>query len=194
MSFADEVIGTAGKVASRLVQFAVLSGDGRADGFDQIVLRGTKLLARRLLPWGFWSVPLDGSNVLCVGVNAGRSNKAYLAAQVPSGSGLGQIPSDLAAGEVALYNKVSGTLVKLDGSGNVVILPGPGAKVQLGDSTAANLDAVVLVTALESKVNAFIDKYNSHNHPTAPMGPVSVPSAIATHISGTGSSNVVAKK
>lgn len=126
----DELRSLAERAAQRVAQYSTLAKDGAARGYDAIVHRGVQLKARRLQPYGLRSVALRGAEVILLGINAGRSNKVYIAAEVPDHG-----PGDLQPGEVALYNKVSGTLVKLDKDGNVRVDAGPGKEVVVNGGT-----------------------------------------------------------
>lgn len=130
MELFDDLRGLAERAAQRVAQYSTLAKDGAARGYDAIVHRGVQLKARRLQPYGLRSVALKGAEVVVLGINAGRSNKVYIAAEVRDHG-----PADLQPGEVALYNKVSGTLVKLDKDGNVRVDAGAGKEVVVNGGT-----------------------------------------------------------
>lgn len=133
------------RAAQRVAQYSTLAKDGAARGYDAIVHRGAQLKARRLQPYGLRSVALRGAEVILLGINAGRSNKVYIAAEVPDHG-----PGDLQPGEVCIYNKVSGTTIKLDKDGNVRIDAGAGKDV--------------IVNGGSAKVSRVGDKTKGHTH------------------------------
>jgi phage gp45-like len=148
MDIFDELRSLAERAAQRVAQYSTLAKDGAARGYDAIVHRGVQLKARRLQPYGLRSVALKGAEVVVLGINAGRSNKVYIAAEVRDHG-----PADLQPGEVCIYNKVSGTTIKLDKDGNVRIDAGAGKDV--------------IVNGGSAKVSRVGDKTKGHTHTAA---------------------------
>ncbi|MCY1003987.1 phage baseplate assembly protein [Nannocystis pusilla] len=123
---------------------------------------------------------------------------------------------ELEDGEAALYVGREGQLVKLlaDGgvevraagaaessivmkpSGDIVITPGAAAKVLLGGETAVK--HVALAEEVDARLAALQLAYDTHTHPTAPVGPVSQPTAVpgvspVGPLAPTGADNVYGK-
>lgn len=173
----------------------------------------SKLHARRMWPFGIRGRPPAGTPSITVGPLGSDSQKVMIAADSASYG-----PSDLADGEVAIYNSVDGASdgmggklicrIKFDAAGNitiqgskpganVIVIPSATGQVQLGDGTPANLDFVVLFAQLKGEFDAFVAAYNGHVHTGVTAGMVSTgttPSAASVLSGGVHSSNVVAKK
>src|SRR5262245_49091155 len=130
MSWRDDIL----QISGRIVKYARYAGNrrtasggwlgaGYVQGPDPDPDLGETMQNQpvRLMQWfGFRSAPPEqGSEaVVCTG-RGGASN-----ALVPAVDNLQLGPLDLKDGEAAMYNSVSGTIVKLDQDGNVTIIPG----------------------------------------------------------------------
>jgi hypothetical protein len=53
-----------------------------------------------------------------------------------------------------------------------------GASINIGSNNGAELEAVALYETLRAELEDLRTKFNTHTHPTAPVGPVSPPSVI----------------
>lgn len=89
---------------------------------------------RRMFPFGIRSVPPKGVQAVWLGV-AGESGNGVIVAAESSRFG----PSDLADGEVCLYNKVTGATIKIDKNGAVTASDPNGAQMKLDGNGAASL-------------------------------------------------------
>ena len=200
----DEVI----SIAARLCKYATIARS-TAKGYDFITKPeagadepDNQEQARRLQDFGLRSVPVAGSECAVIASRGGSSNRIIVASE-----NLEFGPLDLKEGEVCIYSKAdTGSAlcrIVLDGDGNVTVIPKDGAKVRLGDSAAANLDPVVLLTEMQTRFNALVDAYNGHSHlagayvagATPVTGSSATPTSTASHLpNSAGSSNVLAKK
>lgn len=203
----DQVLGWAGRIA-KWAQFSSNNGFGR--GFmqgpeeDQTLGETAQPQPVRLLQnFGFRSVLRQGAGEGVV--IAARGGPANAIAVAIDDQQVG--PTDLKEGEVCVYNSEDKDdalcRILLDTDGNVTIIPKAGAKVKLGDSADANLDAVALYTQLKSDFDSFVSTFNGHFHTagsyangaggvTGTSGSVN---SSASGLSGSvSSSNVVAKK
>lgn len=106
------------------------------------------LAARRIWPFGIRSVPPAG--VDAVWVRSGGSTNGVMVGAESSRFG----PSDLADGEVALYNKTAGVLVRLGSDGTVNITAGVGKTVNVNGSTYSMLQTESLLSDLTAWVTA----------------------------------------
>lgn len=84
---------------------------------------------RRVFPFGLRSRPPSGTFGVWIGLGGESGNGVIVAAE---SSRFG--PSNLDDGEVALYNKVNGTLIKLDKNGAATMTDQGGAQVKLDGS------------------------------------------------------------
>lgn len=182
--------------------------EGRAVGEDE---KAYGLQVRRLWPFGHRSVPPAGCEGVVLRINAGRRSLVLIAAESAKYG-----PQDLKDGETATYDAAGsvirlyqdgsltvaakgGGLVTLDKNGNatvsapgdVVTLPGAGHQVRLGDDKPANLDYVVLFTALKAYLESHTHQPGSFAADGKPVAGISggANEAFTAH-----SSNVVAKK
>lgn len=193
-------------IVSRLIQWTTVDGS-QAGGFvtttmppidpslgEEATTRSVRLYGN----FGFRSRPTPGTEIILGAPRAGTTQPVGLASD-----NLSNGPSDLAEGEVAIYSsadKKSGGAqelcrIRLGADGNIFILPKVGAKVRIGDSTDANLDAVALFTALKQYIDGHTHGPGAYTAP--PMGgAVTGTSGAPTSTLPTtaSSSNVVAKK
>lgn len=89
---------------------------------------------KRMQHFGFRSRPPKDTWAVFLGVGGGATNKASVAEDSDKYG-----PSDLDDGEVALYNKVSGALIKIDKDGNIAITAGANVTI----TAAANKNVVL---------------------------------------------------
>lgn len=155
-------------------------------------------------PYGLSFVPAGGAETVAWSINGSARHLLGMIFDRRI-----RLKGTLAAGEVALHIGVADQLVHLkangdvvvragtDGGtitvkadGNIVVEPGAGGGVYLGDAGATKK------VALADELNELRNAFNSHTHPTAPVGPVSVPTVIPGVIpvpSFPGSTNVYGK-
>lgn len=197
------------QVAGRLVKYAQLSALSDKFGFGYVSPppedpeqgdEPTQQRVRMMQWFGFRSRPVaSGGEAVVVAPRGGTTNAVVVAADH-----MGYGPTDLAEGEVAVYDR-SGSVIRLHTNGDVTVIPKAGAKVKLGDFVDANLDLVVLYTKLKTEFDAFVTHYNQHTHvPTGvlfdSLGGLCTGSVLATPdqasplTSAVGSSNVAVKK
>jgi phage gp45-like len=135
-------------------EYSVSSADGQSDKVKGYQTEGADeqpydFSVRRLFPFGLRARPPSKAGVLGVRIGkGGRSGDGVVVGAESTRFG----PSDLKEGEVALYNKVSGTVVKLDENGGATMTDAAGASVKLdgnGNVTvqAAAPNGTVTVTA-----------------------------------------------
>lgn len=133
--------------AASLIRFAqtttnTASGDGDAvAGHETDEEAGEptyQYLTRRLWPFGIRSRPPTGIDSVAVHVFGGSINAVMLGAESPEYG-----PSDLEEGEVAIYAKASGAVIKIDVDGNITI----DASASKNITVAATGTGVVQVTA-----------------------------------------------
>ena len=112
-------------------------------------------------PYGFFSVPLAGAEVVLLFPNGDRSHAIALSA-----SDRRYRPRNSDGGESGIYNHV-GAIVRLTKDGDIIVRAAPGRDVIVDDG-AGGTDALV-------KRSEFL----GHGHATAATGPVSPPTAVA---------------
>ena len=119
---------------------------------------------RRLWPFGIRSVPPSGVEAAVVFANADPTHGLMVGAE---GTGYG--PSDLATGETALYCKAAGTVVKLDGDGNVTISSASGKTVTINGATVylgamSGAQFVALSNLVATELGKIASAHNGHKH------------------------------
>lgn len=155
------------------------------------------LRVRRMWPFGIRSRVPEGVEAITVGPMGSETQKVMIAAESATYG-----PGDLDDGETAIYNVVDKTdgssicRIVLSRAGHQIHIPKNGAKVKLGSGTDADLDPIVLYTALKREFDAFVTKFNVHKHTSAGAGnPTTVPDVLASNLTtSVQSDNVVAKK
>ncbi len=121
---------------ARLVHFTYFSGSSASGTSDTVECdhedpdAGTYLV-RRMQHFGFRSRPPKGVAVIRLG-NYEAAGNSVIVAEESDRYG----PGDLEDGEVALYNKVTGTEIRIDVDGNIKIDAGPGKDVIVNGGTA----------------------------------------------------------
>lgn len=129
------------KLASMLSvsEYSASSADGQSDKVKGYQTEGTDEQAydfsvRRLFPFGLRARPPSKAGVLAVRIGkGGRSGDGVVVGAESPRFG----PSDLAEGEVAVYNKVNGCVVKLDQNGGITITAAAGQVVNINGSDYA---------------------------------------------------------
>lgn len=140
----------------QLAPYALSTKDGYRDKVEGFIPQddpqsGDKkydLDGRRAWPFGIRSRPPKG--VQAVWLRVGRSPNGVIVGADSSRYG----PSDLDDGEVALYNKVSGVVVRLTKDGDVIINAASGRTVQINGSSYSLLNTETFLTALKAWVTA----------------------------------------
>ena len=122
---------------SRLVHFTYYAGNSATGTSDTVDCDHTDsssgtYLARRMQHFGFRSRPPKGVSAIRLGNYQAASNSVIVAEDSDRFG-----PGDLADGEMAIYNKVSGTTILLDKDGNIKITAGSGADVVVNGGTSA---------------------------------------------------------
>lgn len=113
-------------------------------------------------PYGFEAKPTQGQ-VVFVNVNGNRDQSIALIIHDRENK-----PTDLEDDETQLYSKFN-NYVKCNKDAEVEVNGS-------ADYAVAYNDLKTAFDELKSDFNTFVTVYNSHNHPTAPTGPVSTPS------------------
>lgn len=124
-------------MVTALVRYTTMQGtqaDGHGDsvdGYTDGTISGSKgdLGTRRMFPWGFDSRPPAGTEALVLSVGGGTSN-AVLVANARDANA-----PDLDDGEVAIWNKATGAVIKIDKYGNITITTATGKAITV-DGTA----------------------------------------------------------
>lgn len=84
-----------------------------------------------------------------------------------------------------------GGSITLKANGDIVAVPSAAGKVLLGDGAATK--KLALADEVDARFASIQQKFDTHNHPTAPVGPVSPPSVLIVSLAPTGSTNVYGK-
>jgi hypothetical protein len=124
---------------------------------------------------GIVGLPIEGDKAIIINVNNDGSKSIFLGVLSDTDQGIN-------AGEVIIYSRDSDGNVKakvyFDKDGNVVINDDVDNAVRFSELKTA-------YDTLRDDFNSFVTTtYNVHNHPTAPNGPVTPPSAIGSSSSG----------
>jgi hypothetical protein len=82
---------------------------------------------------------------------------------------------DLADGETAQYH-LSGSIVHMKADGSINVVPALSGLVHLGADPGSQF--VALAADVKDRLDELQVAHDTHNHPTAPNGPVSVPSVL----------------
>ena len=134
---------------------------------DQLDFRDGALYARRFYPFGLRSVAPVGAWTIVVGVNAGKNNAAYIAAEHPDYG-----PTDLEEGEVCLFNKKGSEIrLKIDGSiqikavGDVVMNGGSKQVARTNDNVASNAAFLAWAGAVNAAFAALVPPVTLPNVP-----------------------------
>ncbi len=119
---------------ARLVHFTYFSGSSATGTGDSVECDHTdeasgSYAVRRMQHFGFRSRPPKGVAAIRLGNFEAASNSVVVAEDSERYG-----PGDLADGEVALYNKVTGAEIKIDQDGNITINTPAGKTVQLNGS------------------------------------------------------------
>jgi phage baseplate assembly protein V len=130
-------------------------------------------------PLGLTSRPKQGAEVLVLCPGGNRSSA--IAVMV---SDRRIRIKDLAEGEVAIYDD-AGNLIQLKQDGTIAVTSSTSVDVTAPNVTmsgnltvSGNVHADGSVSDATSTMQAMRDAHNTHNHPTAPTGPVSLPSVL----------------
>lgn len=126
------------KIAAGLVKYGAYSrstASGENDKISGYQTEGADEQAydfegRRVFPFGIRSLPPKGTWGVWIG-KGGESGDGVIVGAESSRFG----PSDLADGEVAIYNKVNGCIIKLDQNGGIAITAAGGQLLTLNGST-----------------------------------------------------------
>jgi phage gp45-like len=125
------------KLAANLLKYGAYSRSSSSGEHDKIsgyLTQGADeqpydFEGRRVFPFGIRSVPPSGTWGVWLGKGGGSGDGVIVGAE---SSRFG--PSDLADGEVAIYNKVTGVVIKLGQDGSVVVVDQAGSQVKLDGS------------------------------------------------------------
>lgn len=154
------------------------------------------LRVRRMWPFGIRSRVPEGVEAITVGPMGSETQKVMIAAESATYG-----PGELQDGETAIYNVVDKTdgsticRIVLDASGHQVHIPKNGAKIKLGSGADADLDPVVLYTALKREFDAFVQAFLVHVHPDPVAGNTGPTPTVARPLTNAvQSDNVLAKK
>lgn len=144
-----------------------------------------------ITPPGFTSRPAAGAEVLVLAVGGNSAHRVALVFDRGT-----RLVDELAEGEAAMHIGNAGQVVHLKANGDVVITPGAGAKVYLGDDGATK--KVALADEVDDRLSAIQTAFDAHVHPTAAVGPPSVATPVPGVIpigalAPTNSDNVYAK-
>ena len=85
---------------------------------------------RRMSTWGVRSVPPAGVDALILHVNGGNNNGVMIGNESARFG-----PSDLLDGELAIYNKATGCVIKMDQNGAITITASSGQNITLNGGT-----------------------------------------------------------
>jgi len=107
------------------------SADGTKDSVasDKTDSNAPSFSARRMQHFGFRSLPPSGVAAIRLG-NIGAASNSVIIAEESSRFG----PSDLKDGEVAIYNKVTGCVIKMDQNGAVSVTGAPNQNITVSAS------------------------------------------------------------
>lgn len=94
-------------------------------------------------------------------------------------------------GEATITSVSSGAQAILKENGDIVMIPAPGGKIYLGEDGTPK--KVALADDVDARLASIRTTFNLHNHPTAPVGPVSTPSSPIVALAPTGATLVNAK-
>lgn len=148
---------------ARLFHFTYYTANSANGTEDQVVCDNQEesagsYLVRRMQHFGFRSRPPKGVAVIRLGNHEAASNSVVIAEESERYG-----PSDLADGEVAIYNKTTGTEIRIDADGNITIDAGSGADVIVNGGTAKvarvgdTLTTSALLTTWAQAVEVFIN-------------------------------------
>jgi phage gp45-like len=107
----------------------------------------------------------EGAECIVLAVGGDPSNLVA----IPFARGKRLEGDDLEAGEAALFIGVAGQVVRLKANGDVVITPGVGGKVYLGEDGATK--KVALADDVDARLSAIQAAYDAHVHPGVMAGP-----------------------
>jgi len=126
-------------IAGRMLKWSTISSAATKFGFYQGTLPPAQpgepantQPVRVFQDFGFRSALPPGTEIIVGAPRGGATNAVVLASD-----NMGHGPTDLAEGEVAVYNKVSGTVIKLDKDGTITITAGAGKDVIVNGGTRA---------------------------------------------------------
>lgn len=166
-----------------LVQFGPFtlsssSGDGdKVEGFsnDGAGDKAYDYEVKRMQHFGLRTRPPKDVWAIRIGVGGGATNNVTVAEESDKYG-----PSDLDDGEVAIYNKATGTLIKLDKDGNIHVTPAPGKDVIIsgGDLKNARVTDPLAVGTLTGQAGAVPVVFTYV--PTMNVGGVDTPGAPTT--------------
>jgi phage gp45-like len=107
----------------------------------------------------------EGAEAIVIAIGGDPSNLVA----IPWVRGQRLTGDDLAAGEVALHIGVAGQMVRLKANGDVVITPGAGGKIYLGEDGATK--KVALADDVDARLSAIQAAYDTHVHSGVTAGP-----------------------
>ncbi len=107
----------------------------------------------------------EGAEALVVAVGGDPTNLVA----IPWVRGQRLAGDDLAPGEVALYIGNAGQLVRLKANGDVVVTPGSGGRLYLGEDGATK--KVALADDVDAALASIKATFNAHVHPGVTAGP-----------------------
>lgn len=79
-------------------------------------------------------------------------------------------------GEATITSTSSGAQAIIKESGDIVMIPAAGSKIYLGEDGTPK--KVALADDVDDRLAKITNSYNTHTHPTAPVGPVSPPTVV----------------
>lgn len=164
--------------------------DGAGLQLVQLELRAGEIVPdlEVLTPHGFTSRPPSGSEAIALCVNGNPNNRVALIVNRNT-----RLKDELDDGEAALHIGVAGQVVHLKANGDVVITPGAGGNIYLGDDGA--LKKVALADDVDDRFATVKSVYNTHTHTGVTPGPGSSGTTAAAIgvLAPTGADNVYAK-
>lgn len=100
----------------------------------------------------------EGAEAIVIAIGGDPSNLVA----IPFVRGKRLTGDDLEAGEVALHIGVTGQMVRLKSNGDVLIMPGAGGKIYLGEDGASK--KVALADDVDARLDAIKTAFNTHVH------------------------------
>lgn len=153
---------------ARLVKWTTVAGSGGKYGYVRgttppvdasLGEESTTDRVRWMVAFGVRSQPTSGTEMIVVSPRGGSVNAVCVASE-----NLAYGPTDLAEGEVAIFSKASGCVIKLDKDGKITVTASAGKDVVVNDGTkkvardgekvAPTATMKTLLTAIIAAVNA----------------------------------------
>jgi phage gp45-like len=157
------------QATARLFHFTYYSGSSATGNQDQVVCdqndqNSGSYAVQRMQHFGFRSRPPKNVWAIRLGNHEAASNSVVIAEDSDRYG-----PGDLEDGEVALYNKTTGTEIRLDEEGNVIITTPAGKTIQLNGSDQQLLMADEFMADFTDFVNRVLAVISSNCINGAPL-------------------------